>query len=61
MVISNYYNNLSKEERRIFREKVMISCDLPYYTFARKMREKLWTKLEVEAITKIIDHGMDES
>ena len=61
MVISNYYNKLTKEDRRIFRDKVMMVCDLPYYTFSRKMRENLWTKLEVEAITNIINHGMDES
>ena len=61
MVISNYYNKLTKEDRKIFREKVMKVCDLPYYTFSRKMRENLWSKLEVEAITKLIDHGMDES
>lgn len=54
--ISDYYKTLtSYKEKTSFRNEVMEKCDIAYPTFDVKMRLDTWSKLEREAVEKIIE------
>lgn len=53
--IFDYYKSLSKyRAKQDFRGKVMNRCDISYPSFQKKVRDDSWTKLEREAIIKLI-------
>lgn len=55
MVITKYYKSLKNwKEKAQFREKVMERCDMSYPCFMQRIARGKWTKLETEAIMKII-------
>ncbi len=54
MVIIDYYSNLGKDDRKVFRDEVMARCGIQYPTFYRKMKKDNWRKPEVEIIAAII-------
>ena len=55
MSIFDYYKNLpGYKGKQDFRKKVMEKCDISYPTFQMKVREDSWSKLEREAVEKII-------
>lgn len=54
MVIINYYTNLSKEERKVFRDEVIARCGIQYPSFYKKMKQDNWRKSETEIIAAII-------
>lgn len=55
MSIFDYYKSLSGYKRKQeFRKKVMERCDISYPTFQLKVHNDSWTKLEREAVERII-------
>lgn len=59
MVIKDYYNGLTREERRKFVTSVCEVCDIGFSTFYRKLRDGFKT-IEEEAILKLIENGTDK-
>lgn len=59
MAIKDYYNGLTREERRKFVARVCEVCDICYSSFYRKLREGFKT-IEEEAILKLIANGAGE-
>lgn len=57
MVISDYYSSLTRKAKQPFIKKCCDVCDFSYMTFMYKMRNNSWTKLEQEAIEKLIKEG----
>lgn len=56
MSIIYYYKSLTKyRAKQDFRSKVMERCDISYPSFQKKVRDDSWTKLEREAIIKLIE------
>lgn len=55
MGIFDYYKSLpGYKGKQEFRKKVMEKCDISYPTFQLKVHNDGWTKLEREAVEKII-------
>lgn len=55
MGIFDYYKSLpGYKGKQEFRKKVMERCDISYPTFQQKVHNDGWTKLEREAVEKII-------
>ncbi|WP_072531667.1 hypothetical protein [Bacteroides ilei] len=54
MIISDYYSSLEIKQKSEFIKKVIEICGFSYPTFMTKMRKGSWSKLEREAIEKII-------
>lgn len=53
--IFDYYHNLcSYKEKQSFRTEVLTRCEIQYPTFARKLKDNSWTRLEREEIIRII-------
>lgn len=58
MGIFDYYKSLAGYKRKQeFRKKVMERCDISYPTFQLKVHNDGWTKLEREAVEKIIEES----
>ena len=55
IAIFSYYKSLNTAEKKNFRIKVCNVCDIEQYTFNRKMRTDKWSKLEREAISRILN------
>lgn len=55
IAIFSYYKSLNTAEKKNFRIKVCDMCDIEQYTFNRKMRTDKWSKLEREAISRILN------
>lgn len=61
MVILDYYKSLRKTEKKRFRLQVMLATELAEATIHYKMRDDSFSKLEREAVEKIIkDFQRDE-
>lgn len=55
MSIFDYYKSLpGYKGKQEFRKKVMERCDISYPSFQLKVRNNSWTKLEREAVERII-------
>lgn len=54
MIISDYYSSLGIKQKSEFIKKVIETCGFSYPTFMTKMRKGSWSKLEREAIERII-------
>lgn len=55
MGIFDYYKSLpGYKGKQEFRKKVMERCDISYPSFQLKVRNNSWTKLEREAVERII-------
>lgn len=52
--IYNYYYKLTRNQKKLFIQICCKTCDFSYPTFMTKMRKRSWSKLEREAIKKII-------
>lgn len=57
MIISDYYSSLGIKQKSEFIKKVIETCGFSYPTFMTKMRKGSWSKLEREAIERIIRGG----
>lgn len=55
ITINDYYQQLSKEEKKKFRLDVCAICGIEYGAFSRRRREDLWTTLERKAVEKYIE------
>lgn len=55
MSIFEYYKELSFKEKAVFKRKIIIACEISSPTIFYKLRKDSWTKLEREAVEKIID------
>lgn len=54
MMIKEYYYSLEKKDKNSFIKKVIDKCDISYPAFMYKVRDDKWSKLEREAIERII-------
>lgn len=54
ITISNYYNELDRKRKREFRRSVCEACEIEQNGFYRRISTDGWTKLEREAIERII-------
>lgn len=54
MIINDYYQELSRQEKKMFKKKVTELTGWSHPTFYNKLRLNNLTKLEIEAIEKII-------
>lgn len=55
MGIFDYYKSLpGYKAKQEFRKKVMERCDISYPSFQMKVHNDSWTKLEREAVERII-------
>lgn len=55
MSIFDYYKSLKGyKQKQEFRKKVMDKCEISYPSFQQKVHNETWTKLEREAVEKII-------
>lgn len=55
IAIFSYYKSLNTAEKKNFRIKVCNVCDIEQCTFNRRMRTDKWSKLEREAISRILN------
>lgn len=55
MAINDYYKQLNEEQKVVFRNKVLSLTGWSYPTFYYKMKNNNFSKLEREAIEKIIN------
>lgn len=53
VVISDYYNNLSKKEKGDMIMKIINRCHISYSTVTKKIKSDSWNPLEREAIIKL--------
>lgn len=53
VVISDYYNNLSKKEKGDMIMKIIQRCHISYSTVTKKIKTDSWNPLEREAILKL--------
>lgn len=53
VVISDYYNNLSKKEKGDMIMKIIQRCHISYSTVTKKIKADSWNPLEREAILKL--------
>lgn len=55
ITIKDYYATLSRNERRMFRLKVCGVIGIEYNTFVYRLKHDKWNKLELNAISDIIE------
>ena len=55
MVISDYYNSLSKKEKGDMLKEIVNRCGISYSTVTKKIKKDSWTLLEREAIKSIFN------
>ena len=52
--IFDYYEMLSREEKKAFRMEVCRRCNIEAHQFYRRMRTESWSKLEEREIERIL-------
>lgn len=55
MVIIDYYNSLTKDQKKIFRDKVLEETGISLPSFYYKVRNDVWRKSEQTIVDKIIN------
>lgn len=53
MVISDYYNSLSKKEKGDMLKEIVNRCGISYSTVTKKIKNDSWTLLEREAVMNL--------
>jgi|WetSurMetagenome_2_1015567.scaffolds.fasta_scaffold47675_6 hypothetical protein len=59
MSIFDYYQKLSWKEKSAFMRKIIVACEISNPTIYYKLRKDSWTKLEREAVIKIIENDSE--
>ena len=54
ITINDYYNSLTGAAKKQFRKDVCETCDISYVSFSVKRRNDGFSKLETEAINRLI-------
>ena len=52
--IYEYYEMMSREDKKAFRVEVCRRCKIEAHQFYRRMRERCWSALEIQALERII-------
>ena len=60
ITITDYYEGLTIQEKKDFRLKVCEVCDIEYFGLLRRLRKRSFSKLEVEAIRRIVNDNRYE-
>lgn len=55
--IYEYYEMMSREDKKAFRMEVCKRCRIEAHQFYRRMRERCWSALEIQALERIIDNS----
>lgn len=54
MVLKDYYNSLSEEAKKEFRESILAHTGMSLPSFYYKMRKGSWHKMEMDYVAKYL-------
>lgn len=52
--VKDFYQSLTPEEKKSFRENVRVTSGLEYYQFTYRLRNNTWSPLELRAINRYV-------